>query len=137
MPWTTRKAISEPMFQASPQSSDPARKRVSAPSQTFRESKRSTAQPETGTTVARARRYAVLTHCRLVVEAPRSWPRVCRAMETIVLSRSGARAPRTRMPASLRTAGSRRSEEWTVVSGMVVPLRDVASLIAPTIGWTR
>ena len=56
MPWTTRKAMSELADQARPHRLEPMTKSVSEVIQTNFAPKRSTAQPETGMTVARASR---------------------------------------------------------------------------------
>ncbi|MDQ0598870.1 hypothetical protein QF037_003215 [Streptomyces canus] len=58
---------------------------------------------DTGTTLARAGRYAVLTHCTAVVEASRSWGR-----------RTGARAGSRGLPARLLW-----STAFTVLAALV------------------
>jgi hypothetical protein len=52
MPWTTRNAINEPMFQAAPAATDAARKTPSAVSQVARPPNRASAQPLSGITIA-------------------------------------------------------------------------------------
>lgn len=79
---------------------------MSATIQTRLAPKRFAAQPVIGTAIARASRYAVLTHWTVETEACSSAPRVWTATLTIVLSSNGAKAPSTRIAASFRTAGS-------------------------------
>ena len=82
-PCSARKAISEGMFWAIPQSAEPIRKRMMAVCRITLRPYRSPSFPYSGVTIVDASRYAVTTHERCSTP-PRSPTIVGSAVETIV-----------------------------------------------------
>ena len=102
-PCRTRKAISEPALQASPHSSEPTRKALTANMKVRRVPKRSLAQPASPITEASAIRYAVLTHWIVASRESKATASRSIATLTIVESRIVIAAPHTTTAAAAST----------------------------------
>jgi hypothetical protein len=98
----TRKAISEPMDQAAPASTDPIMNTSRAVSQTRLAPNRSAAHPVSGITVAKASMYPVSTHWTAGIDARKVAPTVGIATLTIVRSRTVMIVPRMTTAARVR-----------------------------------
>jgi hypothetical protein len=89
--------------------------------------KRSSAQPESGITAASASRYAVDTHCTLVIGVPKSRASVSSATFTAVVSRLDKMLPNTTVPATIQVARSTGSV--AVGRGIVPPYTRSAGVL--------
>jgi hypothetical protein len=106
MPCTTRKAISESIFHASPDAIEPARNSPRDDIQVTLPPNLASAHLLSGITMPKASRYPVSIHWTWASGACKPAPILSRATLTTVVSISAAIAPTSRTAASRTTAGS-------------------------------
>ena len=116
-PCRTRNTINELADHATPHRQDPMTNSETDVIHINFVPKRSTAQPVTGMTTAKASRYPVVTHWMVETDTWKSRASVSRATATIVVSRIAMIDPSTMTVETRRISGV-RTESWVVLRAM-------------------